>query len=1284
MSAEFIKRFRDDRKYFAIVIFILFLIFISGIVTPILLENKKDKWDEQLSDKILNIETSVNSIFEKREAHLLSVSENLRGDLRRVLIEPAATYGSLIRLINSQKYSAYSIEVLAPNGKLIAWNDNIAVKQEDLLPLSYPAGEAHFYRSDLVTYLTVTDTLLVENDQFYYLISSPIEKHYTFQNNYYKNVSFTQELSNKFFTQFHIDYNPFASPSRDGRKYSFDLLNNKSNKIGTVTFLKPSLEYSLNSLKTEAAQIQSILAVLLIFFIGLGFRREFQSLKFRLLKFFIFIIYCAIFRAITYFSGFPTNMFSNHLADPSYFSSTFGGGFVRSPVEFFITVIFLLLIAVKGFSYSLNYLESPDSSRRFKYLKFILIIPLIILFFLTLRGLNASIRSIIFDSTLRYFKEPELIPSLPALAMNLNTLIFSLSVILMLAIYVLLIISFLRITSSKKAKLYFTILFIAFEIFGILSLHLQNTPLITPVLSLVIIAVLFLLVYQICFSDARIRIYNYVYAMLAASVISITLMNYFNLELERESLKTTALEINRSNDNLLKFLLSETLSNVAKSEELKQSFFLRHSNYDAEAFILWAGSSLQKESLNSSVTILDKNLKQTGRFSVGIDDELKYLSGLIDKTDTLQVVQVNPDSTKEKILLIGLVPITERGIVLGYVSAAINENILNVEGDNFPEFLESKKNIINSVIDPEQLKIFEFSNNKLSQVYGDIYPSLDQIKPIINSDFSMDNEAWIYLSLNGENYLTYALKSTVDGQQKITSVSVLEKNLSWNLFNFFKIFIIHSIFILLLFILIFISQIKKFKYSFRTQLLIAFILISVIPVIVLAIYNRQLVKEKTQSAILEELRNQTDVVENHFKAQINNEAERDLDKIFKHTAREVGISFSVYEGTTQIFNSKEEYYKNGLFNDKLDPEAYYQMDYLNYREFLDKEKIDNYSYNTFFKRVDLLNRHLIISVNDAFNKIRLTYSVVDVDVFLFGIYSFAAILIIIISTLLANRISLPIRRLTKATGSIAHGDFNVEINNDQKGELKDLLDGFNLMTRELQKNQIELAELERENAWKEMAKQVAHEIKNPLTPMKLAVQQLIISYKDKNKNFDKMFSKISSTLLTQIESLNQIATEFSRFARMPNYKMEEIDLLPVINDTANLFLDENVEINVKAELDSAAVESDKVQLRRLFINFIRNSIQAHSSKIDITVSKMESSAQILISDNGTGIPKKYQGKIFESNFTTKEKGMGLGLKLAKRFIESTNGSVELVESSEKGTTFRIIIPLLKNKTEKEV
>ncbi len=225
------------------------------------------------------------------------------------------------------------------------------------------------------------------------------------------------------------------------------------------------------------------------------------------------------------------------------------------------------------------------------------------------------------------------------------------------------------------------------------------------------------------------------------------------------------------------------------------------------------------------------------------------------------------------------------------------------------------------------------------------------------------------------------------------------------------------------------------------------------------------------------------------------------------------------------------------------------------------------------------------------------------------------------------------------------------------------------MTSELKKNQVELAEMERESAWKEMAKQVAHEIKNPLTPMKLALQQLIISYKDKSKDFDKLFEKVSGTVLNQIDNLNQIASEFSHFAKMPSLKIETVDLLAILNDTVNMFIHEKTSIHINTALSEALIDADISQLRRMFINLIRNSMQANATKIMVDLIKDENIYILSFTDNGTGIIESEKDKIFDEHFTTKMHGMGLGLSMAKRFMTSINGEISLKSSSPQGSTF---------------
>ena len=199
------------------------------------------------------------------------------------------------------------------------------------------------------------------------------------------------------------------------------------------------------------------------------------------------------------------------------------------------------------------------------------------------------------------------------------------------------------------------------------------------------------------------------------------------------------------------------------------------------------------------------------------------------------------------------------------------------------------------------------------------------------------------------------------------------------------------------------------------------------------------------------------------------------------------------------------------------------------KEFFRSEKLENIPINSVYSLTNFNNHNIILKVDDLFNKVSIPLSDIELDIFLFGVFSLAVLLLFILSTILADQISSPIRRLTLATKSVGSGDLNVEVNYKTNGEIKDLVDGFNMMVKKIEQSQIEIARMERESAWKEMAKQVAHEIKNPLTPMKLNVQQLITAYKDKSPKFDLIFEKVTAIIISQIETLKNIASEFSNF-----------------------------------------------------------------------------------------------------------------------------------------------------------
>ena len=247
-------------------------------------------------------------------------------------------------------------------------------------------------------------------------------------------------------------------------------------------------------------------------------------------------------------------------------------------------------------------------------------------------------------------------------------------------------------------------------------------------------------------------------------------------------------------------------------------------------------------------------------------------------------------------------------------------------------------------------------------------------------------------------------------------------------------------------------------------------------------------------------------------------------------------------------------------------------------------------------------------------------------------------------------------------------------------EIGMIVSAYNSMLQQLQESARQLAQSERESAWREMAKQVAHEIKNPLTPMKLSVQHLQRTLGPEDENFEERLNRFAQTLVEQIDTLSAIASEFSDFAKMPKASNEAVNIAAVLESAVDLYKEESgATIELKNEIGSQpTVFADAKQLGRCFQNLIKNSLQAipddRNGHICVTLANGNREIRVAIQDNGTGIPEHMRDKIFEPNFTTKSSGMGLGLAMVRGMIENANGHIAFETEEGKGTTFTVTLP----------
>lgn len=385
-----------------------------------------------------------------------------------------------------------------------------------------------------------------------------------------------------------------------------------------------------------------------------------------------------------------------------------------------------------------------------------------------------------------------------------------------------------------------------------------------------------------------------------------------------------------------------------------------------------------------------------------------------------------------------------------------------------------------------------------------------------------------------------------------------------------------------------------------------------------------------------------------------------------------------------LASSRPEIFEIGLNSENQNPQSYQALHIDGNSFFLHNEKIGNLNFKSAYipiindagKKIAYLNLPYFAKQNELEREISLFL------VPLINVYVFIFLISIIISVVISDFITKPLRLLSNKLKTLSFSQKNETIEWKTNDELGELIAQYNRMVFELEESANLLARSERENAWKQMAKQVAHEIKNPLTPMKLSIQFLERSWQDNDPQFADKLNRFSKTLIQQIETLSQIANEFSTFANMPSPNPERVDLVEQINICVDLFKStENININFQPNIKRAETWIDPKLISRVFINLIKNAIQAiptgKTGEINIQIIQASESYIIEIGDNGTGMSDEVKSRIFTPSFTTKTSGMGLGLAMVKNIVELSNGSIWFETEINTGTKFFIQLPFHK-------
>jgi nitrogen fixation/metabolism regulation signal transduction histidine kinase len=352
-------------------------------------------------------------------------------------------------------------------------------------------------------------------------------------------------------------------------------------------------------------------------------------------------------------------------------------------------------------------------------------------------------------------------------------------------------------------------------------------------------------------------------------------------------------------------------------------------------------------------------------------------------------------------------------------------------------------------------------------------------------------------------------------------------------------------------------------------------------------------------------------------------------------------------------------------------------------QFMQTENIGELEYNSIYLPIRPAGGQTLgyLNIPDFASQNELNQEISNFLVALINLFVFIFLLAGIITFVIANRITSSFALIGEKMKNISFGKQNDPIDWQRNDEIGVLVAQYNRMLNQLDDSANKLAKSERENAWREMAKQVAHEIKNPLTPMKLSLQYLQRAIDNNSPNVKDLTEKVATNMVEQIDHLSKIASDFSQFAHIGVEKKELLDLGDMILQVVTLYENNRKVSIIWKKLNAPAyIEADKTQVNRLFTNLFQNAVQAakEESALQLTITETtdENHVTVCVADNGVGIPEQVKDKIFVPSFTTKSSGTGLGLAICKDIVERMGGEIWFETKLGEGTQFYVRLPLV--------
>jgi len=750
----------------------------------------------------------------------------------------------------------------------------------------------------------------------------------------------------------------------------------------------------------------------------------------------------------------------------------------------------------------------------------------------------------------------------------------------------------------------------------------------------------------------------------------------------------TATRTRQLTENVLVHLVSsqKTWAEMALKQSLLElqrqirdihSFFRHPADRDF-ARSLWNKTFLARLNWNSCLYLQSNDRKVLSSFSLNMPI-------FAEQTDDLEM-SVEPVYTEQYLEILG----QERHFLIGYQDFTADNGA-------------SGRLVIWVSLDPTLLPFINTANPYFELLRLNTLPSLQHFpvslaifdsegQPLFNQPqpaFSIEPELrqkikeqpsglWTVLHLNSQGYRAYCL--TLDDGHFYAFYQPPESSRRL-ITGFLKLFFLFIIFSLLLLIPL-AARRREWRpdlRSFSARVYVAFFTVALVPLFFFIFFTQTMVERIFADRFVNEATSRAYFARSilYDFTSLQESAEQQPaglpeDLVFWISAT-LNNDVNLYRQGLFLSSSRREFFETGILSDLIDGEVYSRIIYGHQPLVVSRKSFGQFSYQTLTIPYNYQQDVYLLSLPFPFERQEISKATGELlEFFIFSSIFFIGLIAFFASTI-KRMIIIPINKLIRATQEVGLGNLDVKVDHQAQDELKGLIDGFNTMVENLKGHEKELAELSQKVAWAEMARRVAHEIKNPLTPIQLSAEHILKVHEDQHPEFDRILRESISYIISEVENLRRIAQEFMTVARESDTHLEKFDLANLVEELVEPYqstLEGRIPITLKKSGDDFILNGDREKVKVAIRNLLINSIEAIKGKgqIEFILKSSPEAIRLEIKDSGAGIPADIAEHIFEPYFSTKEKGTGLGLAICKRIVEENGGSIKIESRSGQGTT----------------